>query len=252
MYYLNSVLISAVLFILIVLANEAGLKVGEYFEDKSDDDVKSQTTAIQGGIIGLLALILGFTFNMSLQRYDARAAAEIAEANAIGTVLLRTKLLKQPYDNQTRALIKKYIALRLEVNDTDLTQIDLRNSYNKKVAAVQEKIWQTGIRASEADPNPVTTGYFIQAVNDMIDAQGKRNDQLQRHVPPAVFYLLFIIFIATSALTGYASGLGRRNSRVPGLVLSFLIALLVFIIIDLDRPRRGVIEVRQDSMESLG
>ena len=65
------------------------------------------------------------------------------------------------------------------------------------------------LKAAEVAPNPVTTGYFVAAINDMIDAQGRRNDQMLRYVPPSVFYLLFIIFIATSALNGYSSGLGR-------------------------------------------
>ena len=80
MYSYHSILIATVLFALIVIANELGMRLGEYYESKSDEDTKSQTTAIQGGIIGLLALILGFTFNMSIQRYDRRAAAEIAES----------------------------------------------------------------------------------------------------------------------------------------------------------------------------
>lgn len=251
MYNINSILIAAILFVLIVIANEIGLQIGEYYENKSDDDVKSQTTAIQGGIIGILALILGFTFSMSVQRFDNRAASEIAEANAIGTTVLRTNLLPVPLNTQADEFLTKYISLRLEVNDTDLTQTEIRKEYQKKSARLQEKIWNIGVEASKTDPNPVTAGLFISSVNDMIDAQGKRNDQLQRHVPEAIFYLLFVIFIATGLLMGYSSGLGKKNSRMPAIILGLLISLLVFIIIDLDKPRRGVIKVKQDSMESL-
>ena len=251
MYFFNSIIIAAVLFVFIVIANELGLYVGVYYGNKSDEDIKSQTTAIQGGIIGLLALILGFSFSMAIQRYDNRAAAETAEANAIGTAQLRTSLLPSPYDAETKKLLREYIDLRLTINQTDLTQKDIRRTYERKTVAVQEQIWGMALKAAEVAPNPVTTGYFVAAINDMIDAQGKRNDQLLRHVPPSIFYLLFTIFIATSALTGYASGLGRRNSRVPAIVLSLMVCLLVFIIVDLDRPRRGIIEVKQDSMENL-
>ena len=251
MYSYHSILIATVLFALIVIANELGMRLGEYYESKSDEDTKSQTTAIQGGIIGLLALILGFTFNMSIQRYDRRAAAEIAEANAIGTAQLRTRLLPAPYDTEARELLREYIDLRLAINDTDLTELEVRRAYDRKTVAMQEEIWNVALKAAETAPNPVTTGYFVSSINDLIDAQGKRNDQLLRHVPSVIFYLLFTIFIATGALIGYASGLGKRNSRIPALILSFLISLLVFIIVDLDRPRRGVIEVRQDSMDNL-
>lgn len=251
MYELSTLLIVGILFVLILAANEIGLKIGEYYESLSDDDIKSQTTSIQGGIIGLLALILGFSFNMALQRYDTRAAAEIAEANSIGTAILRTKLLPDSFVPEARQLLRQYIDLRLTIADVDLTEQATRRQYNQQIGTLQDRLWQLGIAAAEVDPRPITTGYFVQSLNDMIDAQGKRNDQLQRHIPPVIFYLLFVVFIATSGLIGYSSGIGRRTSRVPAMVLSALIVLLVFIIIDLDRPKRGMIEVRQDSMQAL-
>lgn len=199
----------------------------------------------------MLALILGFTFSMPVQRYDSRAAAEIAEANAICTAILRTNLLAKPYDIEAEALIEAYIANRLEVNQTDLTEKDVRREYQKRTQRLQQQIWDLSIVAAKKDPNSVTSGLFVSSVNDMIDAQGKRNDQLQRQVPPSIFYLLFVIVTATGGLIGYASGLGKKTARIPAIVLTFLICLMVFIIVDLDRPRRRIIQVKQDSMQGL-
>ncbi len=251
MYNLNSVLIVGLLFALIVVAHEFGLRLGNYRLAHSDSDVKSQTSAIQGSVLGLLALILGFTFSMSIQRYDQRSGAEVAEANAIGTAELRTALLPAPFDGQAQAAIDAYIELRLRSATVDLTHRDERRALNVETTQLQQRIWDIGVAAAEVNPNPVKTGYFLTAVNDLIDAYGSRLDALQRHVPPAIFYLLFIFFIATGSLIGYSSGLGHRRSRAPALILTLLICLLVFIIIDLDRPRRGIIQVRQDSMEAL-
>ena len=251
MYSLNSILIAALLFGFIVSAHELGLRLGNYRQAHTDTDIKSQTSAIQGGVIGLLALILGFTFSMSIQRYDERSGAEVNEANAIGTAELRTALLPAPFDAQAQAAIDDYIDLRLRSSQVDLTHRDERRALNQETGSLQQRVWDIGVAAADANPNPVKTGYFLQSVNEMIDAYGSRIDALQRHVPPAIFYLLFVFFIATGGLIGYSSGLGQRRSRAPALVLNLLICLLVFIIIDLDRPRRGVIQVRQDSMEAL-
>ena len=251
MYYLNSLIIVILLFVLIVVAHEIGMRIGGYHQRSTDEDLKSHTSAIQGGVIGMLALILGFTFNMSIQRYDSRAGAEVGEANAIGTAQLRTELLPDPFAAEAGTLLTEYIDLRVESSHVDLTRRDERHALVERTRAMQQEIWDIGIRAAEANPNPVRTGYFLTAVNDMIDAQGARLDVLERHVPPAIFYLLFIFFIATGGLIGYSSGLNERRSRVPFLILNLLICLLVFIIIDLDRPRRGLIMVKQDSMEAL-
>jgi len=55
----------------------------------------------------------------------------------------------------------------------------------------------------------------------------------------------------TGSLVGYASGLSGHRAAFATHILVLLIVFLVFIIIDLDRPRRGLIEVRQDSLVEL-
>lgn len=237
MYNQNSILIVAILFVVILLANEAGYRLGHYYKSKTDADVKNHTNTIQAGTLGLLALILGFTFNMALQRYNNRSQSVIHEANAIGTALLRTDLLPQPYDSITYALLQNYVDLRLAINNTSYAQVNDQHTLNDETKKLQKMIWIIAVRAAEVDPRPVTTGYFIDALNSMIDAHGERNALLQLHVPEVILFLLFVVFIMSGALIGYSSGLGRRRTTIPTMMMTFLISLVVFIIIDLDRPK---------------
>jgi hypothetical protein len=78
MYNQSSVVIVVVLFLVILLAYEICFQ-------SPHREVKVQANAVQAGVLGLLALLLGFTFNMALQRFDNRSNAVINEANAIGT-----------------------------------------------------------------------------------------------------------------------------------------------------------------------
>lgn len=188
---------------------------------------------------------------MALQRYNNRSQAVIHEANAIGTALLRTDLLPQPYDSITYALLQNYVDLRLAINNTSYAQVNDQHTLNDETKKLQKMIWIIAVRAAEVDPRPVTTGYFIDALNSMIDAHGERNALLQLHVPEVILFLLFIVFIMSGALIGYSSGLGRRRTTIPTMMMTFLISLVVFIIIDLDRPKRGIITVNQSSMQQL-
>lgn len=251
MYQINSIVIALLLFILIFLANEVGHFVGRRFVKRANDDIKSQTNGIQAGILGLLALLLGFTFSMAIQRFDDRTQSVINESNAIGTVLLRTKLLPRDYPAKTRELIQSYIDLRLEASKLDVTAPEEQKRVIRQTGEKQEELWAKAVEAVDIDPRPVTTGMFVSALNDMIDAQGKRNALTKMHVPEVIFYLLFIVFIAAGALMGYARGLSTRTSRLPIVIFTFLIVMVVFIIIDLDRPKRSLIQVNQESMMSL-
>ncbi len=251
MYDQNSILIVSILFGLILLANEAGFRIGRYYQKRSDRDVKSQTNTIQSGILGLLALLLGFTFNMALNRYNNRSQAVIHEANTIGTALLRTELLPTPYDSAAAHLLHKYVDLRIVAGKLDLTRLPQRLELGERTDSLQHLIWNNAIMAARSDPRAVTTGYYIAALNNMIDARGERNAFLQLHVPEVILFLLFIVFITSGALMGYTSGLGHKRTYFPTVLMTFLIALVVFIIIDLDRPVRGIVKVNQDTMLEL-
>ena len=251
LYDQNSFLVVSILFLLILLANEAGYRLGHNYQARTDSDVKAHTNTIQAGALGLLALILGFTFNMALQRYNNRSQAVIEEANAIGTALLRTQLLPEPYDTITHKLLQEYINLRLQVSNADHAMVSEQQKLDDATREKQHEIWVQAVRAARLDPRQVTTGYFVGALNNMIDAHGEYNALLQLHVPEVILILLFVVFIMSGALIGYGSGLGRKRSSIPALMLTFLICLVVFIIIDLDRPKRGVIRINQNSMMLL-
>ena len=239
MYNHSSIIIVLVLFILILVAYELGFRIGKFYQDRSDKEIKLQTNAIQAGTLGLLALLLGFTFNMALQRFDNRSYAEIKEANTIGTAMLRTKLLPNPYDSLLHDLFQEYVDLRIEIGSIDLTETETRKDLNNRTDLVQNRMWDLAIEAAEIDPRPVTTGYFITSLNDMIDSRGERMAILKRHVPEIILFLLFIVFIISSSLMGYSSGLGLKRAYIPNILMTLLIVMVVFIIIDLDRPKRG-------------
>jgi hypothetical protein len=96
LYGTNQLLISAVLMALLVLAAQVGYRTGAKPAFTMSDVGKSHLSTIFGGILGLLALLLGFTFAMSLSRYEHRKQLVTQEANALGTAYLRSQLLPEP------------------------------------------------------------------------------------------------------------------------------------------------------------
>lgn len=251
LYGYNSVVIVVVLFAAMIVFNEVGYRTGRFVQSRTDDEVKSLTGSIQASILGLLALLLGFTFSMSMQRYDNRSMALIDEANALGTAVLRIELLPEEFRPETRALFKEYIQLRADVGQVDLTKTQERKAYSLQISALQDKLWALAIAATDADPRPVTTGAFVKSLNDVIDSQGKRNALLQMQVPEVVLLLLFVVFISSGGIMGYSAGLSGKRMFMPIVLVSLLIILIVFIIIDLDRPKRGLIQVNQNALLEL-
>lgn len=251
LYSHNSILIVAMLFIAIVVFNEFGFRVGSFVQSRTDSEAKSLTGSIQASILGLLALLLGFTFSMSMQRFDNRSMALIDETNALGTAVLRVELLPEQYREKAVDLFTEYVELRVDIGQLELTMVDERRAYDSLIADLQKQLWSLAISSTEVDARPVTTGAFIASLNEVIDSQGKRNALLKMQVPEVVLLLLLVVFVSSGAIMGYSAGLSGKRMFVPIVLVSLLITLIVFIIIDLDRPKRGMIKVDQSAMVEL-
>ena len=252
MYSLSTAAICIVLFGLMMAGVELGHRVGLHRRAASDESVRSQTNAIQAAVLGLFALLLGFTFTMAIQRYDARNRAVSEEANAIGTAFLRSKLLAPPGRDRAADAIRRYVGIRLQASRVDLASGFALDHLGAEAAMVQDELWELGLAEAERDPNPVTAGLYIQAVNDLIDSQGSRSATLRQHTPELVLLLLLAVFVAGGGVLGYASGLGGgRRPLFATIAMTTLIVLVVFIVIDLDRPRRGLIQSDQTSLIQL-
>jgi hypothetical protein len=251
LYDLPTYSIAILLFIAMLVANLIGHLVGSRRDIDRSEGQTSQTNATLASMLGLLALLLGFTFTMALQRFDARSEAVLQEANAIGTAYLRTRLLPGDTSSAADALFREYIELRIEMGRIDLTHPNALHAADSKAKQIQQDLWSQGVRAAELDPSPTRTGLFVQAVNETIDQYGARAVALEKHIPEFVLYLLFAITIMAEGVLGYAGGLSNSRPIVAILSFSTLIVLVIFLIIDLDRPRRGFVEVNQSSLQGL-
>lgn len=245
MYDHNSVLIAGLLLATLIIAAEIGTRLGRRYRDATNESTKSHISGIQGSILGVLALLLGFTFSLSLQRYDTRSEAVINEANAIGTAMLRASLIPESVREESRTLLRNYLDLRIKAGAVSLDREDERDQVLLESNRVLDKLWANAVRAADENPSPVQTGLYVQALNEAIDAFGSRDAALARHVPELVLFLMFGTLILTAALVGFASGVGGHRASFAAYTLLALIVCLVFVIIDLDRPRRGLIEVTQ-------
>jgi hypothetical protein len=251
MYDINTAVIAAVLFVSMALAIEAGYRIGRRSTGPAAAAAKPHIDAIQTSMLGILALLLAFTLSLALQRFDNRSEAVVAEANAIGTASLRAQLLPAQVRGEVEGLLRQYLDLRVEAGAVTLVDRAERAALLKKTLGIQTALWAYAMQAAEIDPNAVRSGLFIESLNDLIDNQGKREAALNRHVPEAVLLLLYATFLMAGAIVGYAAGVAGHRPSLATHVMVALIVVLVFIILDLDRPRRGLIRVSQASLLEL-
>jgi hypothetical protein len=228
----------------VFLASELAWRLGTRTKGHSGS---ANISALEQSLLGLLALIVGFTFLMSLTRFEARRDAVLNEANAIGTTALRARLLPQPHQTESLKLLREYAQIRLDYIPTGKSFAEVPASIDRS-NNIQEALWQQVKAVSAENNNMVPTGLFIQALNDMIDNQGKRLSALRNEIPPVVLLSLFGIAAVACGFAGYASGLDPLRTRVPVFITAFLVCSVIAVILDLGRPNAGFVTITQQPM----
>ena len=228
---------------LIVAASEIGRFLGVRVGNQGGDNVST----LEAAVLGLLALMIGFTFAMALSRFEARRDAVLNEANAIGTTALRARLLSEPHRTEVLKLLREYVQTRLDITQRTTSQSELMAAIDRS-NALQEALWQQAEAVSAKENGMVPSGLFIQTLNEMIDNQGKRLAALRNRVPNVVPLALFGIDAVASAFAGYGSGFEAKRNRLPVYTTGVVVVAVIMLILDLDRPSAGFIEISQQPM----
>ncbi len=227
----------------IFTATELGRQLGLLAGRRQRESIST----IEGAILGLLALLIAFTFSMALSLYEVRRDAVLNEANAIGTTALRARLLPAPMNAECLKSLREYIQTRLDIARSTASSPEVAAAVARS-NAIQEALWQQAKAVAANDNAMVPTGLFIQSLNEMIDDQEKRLTAFANRVPNIILMALYGVAIFSGAISGYASGLEVQRAQLPIYAMAVLIAAMILLIQDLDRPSAGFIGVSQQPM----
>lgn len=233
----------------LLAAVECGFCFGLLLHRAKDEARRAQIGATQGAILGLLGLLMGFTFAMSTARYETRRALVLEEANSIGTTYLRAALLPAPHQQAVEDALRHYVDVRLDFYDVGADK-DKQAAAEQAAVQIQSVLWSNAVAAAREAPTTITVS-FINALNDTIDVSAKRTNALHTHVPGAVWLLVLAVSACACAATGYGTGAGGVRSSFTNILLPLLIAVVITIIADLDRSRGGMIGISQQPMLDL-
>ena len=213
--------------------------------DEEEDERDSQEGYLVSAMMGLFALLLGFTFAMAVDRFDFRRGKVLEEANAIGTTYLRAQILETPHRERISRLLVAYTDNRIALGKAAKPQPEMLALNDQLIT----KLWQATLAAF-----PTIRGYdfssaFLDSMNTVIDLDAARKAGRMAHVPNTVFIVLGIYAAGTAAVLGGVLISGR--SRIPAFSVMALFVLAFMLIIDIDRPTMGTISESQAPMEWL-
>lgn len=230
---------------------ECGFRTGRGQRSRIDETAKSWIAIIDGAVLGIFGIVLAFSFAMAQERFQARKQLVVEEANAIGTTYLRAQWLPEPHRTDVSTLLRRYVDVRLP---NDLQSRNVEDVVQEVVVLSEQlhnQLWLHAVEIAKKGSASPVIALFLATLNDMIDLNTKRLAAFQNQVPEIILLLLYGLAAFTLLITGYGCGFSNRRNVLATFPLIGLLALFLFVIVDLDRPGRGLIKVSQQSMIRL-
>jgi hypothetical protein len=195
----------------------------------------------------LLALLIGFTLSMAVNRYDQRKSLEESEANAIGTQYARADLTDAPISAQMKAALIRYTQLRLAEYYT--RDHDELARIGRETAQVQAKLWRLATQVAKDNPTPIAA-LVTSGMNDVLNSEDYSEAARINRVPIGAWVLMVVIALLGCTVQGYGAK-GRLRRGLLIVVLPVTVSLSLALIADIDSPRGGIIHVQPQNLARL-
>ncbi|MDH5207927.1 MAG: DUF4239 domain-containing protein [Burkholderiaceae bacterium] len=241
---MTAVLTAAGLFAGVLLFLEFGRRIGLRRLKQEVDGAGGGV--VEGAVFALLGLLIAFTFSGAAARFDDRRNLIVDEANAVGTAYLRIDLLPAAAQGEMRNLFRRYLDARLAVYRA-LPDLEAAREHLASSNRIQQEIWVRAV-AESADSQSARM-LLLPALNEMFDITTKRTMAAQAHPPDVVFGLLFVFALCAALLAGSAMAWPESRRWLHSATFAFALAGSVYVIIDMEFPRVGLIRV--DSFDKV-
>ena len=215
-------------------------------KEKEEHEEEAPVGAMVGAILGLLAFLLAITFGIAVDTFLARKHALIDEANAIRTAYRRAGMTAEPHRSAVRLLLRDYVEDRLHWTGVQLSGPSM--TVNQILEQLSEHAIQVGIEM----PNSEAMSLFIESINDVENQHHLRLMVRERtRIPGAFWIVLYLLAVLGLGGMGYHCGISGTVHSPVMVIAAFAFAMVIVLIVDVDRPGEGLISVNQQAMIDL-
>jgi len=243
-------IVSAATLVAILAGIEGGYRLGRAALTRSDAEKEAPVSAIAGTVLAMLAFMMAFTFGIVSDRYDARKALVLEEANAIRTAWLRAAFLPEPDRGEAVALLRQYVDGRL----SSIQSGDFAAVQRAVVQAgdIQRRLWDMAVVNARKDMNSDVAALYVDALNALTTVHASRvSVGIHARMPAGIWIALYVLVMLSMVAVGYHTAIAGSRRSWMMLILGLSFTLVITLIVALDRPRSGYVPVSQQPLEDL-
>ncbi|MBX3035249.1 MAG: hypothetical protein KF865_15130 [Bdellovibrionaceae bacterium] len=239
--------LAVVLLLTMLLSVEIGYRMGLRVRAKDGREHAVVVGSVETVVIGLVSLLLGFSFASAGTRFFERQDTMVREVNAIETAYLRADLLEEPFRSDYRNQLRAYVQSRLTLFES--SSPEEFSEHLRQTEDIHPLLWTLAVEGVKRSPQFDET--VLVPLNELIDLHTTRLSLVYRHNPLPVIAVLIIGSLVALLTKGFVCGLKRQRHWMLNGGLTLVMFFVLWLVIDLDYPRNGFIQNEQILMIDL-
>ncbi len=240
-FQLPTYVLFVVIFFLIFFFNGLGYRYKKRQLAQYPGQIKEGMGSIEGSMLGVMSLLLGFSFSVAVSKFEARRHLLVEEINNIGTAILRCDLypdsIRTPLRSDFKAFLETRIAYYDAGNDEEKMAVE-----NEKGEEISGRIWKRVAYHSNDLDFRVRSQQMIPVLNQMIDTITTRDALRISRVPPLILWTLLILVLTASFILG-ADYKGHKRNFMLLTGYALVMTITLNLINELNHPRQGLVNL---------
>lgn len=231
---------------LLLLGTEVGFQAGKAWKRRSAEP-DSVIGPMVAATLGLVGFLLAFMTSMAADRFSARRALVLEEANAVGTAYLRAGYLPEPYPAEGRDLLREYVDVRLDAVVPGQAEAAIARSEE-----IQLDLWRSAEEVVIATGGSDVYALYLESINQVVELHSQREiAAFYTRLPANLLLAVFGLTLLGMFILGFGNSMDNKRSLIALLTLILVFGSVLYLIMDLDRSQEGFFQVSQQPLISL-
>lgn len=240
-FYLPFAFLALIISFLIVLF----IWLGNYFNKKRiakyPEVAQQSSAAIEGSVLGIMSLLLGFTFSVVVTRFETRRQLMVADITNVNTAILRCDLFPDSIRNLMRADFKEFLEARIAYYEAGSDNARVLDEI-KKAKKIWGMIWKRVAFDSKNPEVRVRSQQMIPVLSNLDNSIIEREAGRVSGVPKLILWTLLVLVLITSFFLGVDFKEKKRN-KILVVGYALVLCITLNLIIELNTPRKGLINL---------
>jgi hypothetical protein len=235
--------------LVLAIAMFGGWAVGWWLGGKnSPDDEDKSAAKFVDSTLAILGLLLGFTFAVALEKHERRRELIIVDSNSIADFYTCATLLKEPLRSNLQDVVRKYVDIRVNLARTNPEPAEVEKALKDSLDLQNQ---MTSLTRDAIDAGTPIAIPLTEALNGLTSSHSSLLAAMRDRLPWQVVLLLTVAAVTSTVLVGKHHEVRKRYQLAGTFCYVLLVCLAVFMILDLNNPRRGIVQVSVEPLERL-